>query len=252
MFHLRTVMSARLTLVLALACCALAGCATAPGRTTHDDPWQGMNRGIYKFNDGLDRAIIKPTAQGYKKITPQWFRAGVGRVFANLGYPVTIANQLLQAKPKLFLQDTCRFVTNSVFGIGGIFDVADKVGLPSHDEDFGQTLTRWGVPSGPYVMLPFLGPSSVRDAPARIGDYFFSVLRYTDIKTPVKWGARALEVIDLRAELLSSESTLQSAYDKYGLTRDAWLQRREYQIFDGNPPEEKIEEFDDTDPPKKP
>jgi len=220
---------------------------------THEDSWQGLNRGIYKFNDGLDRAVIKPTARGYKKVTPQWFRASVGRVFANLTYPATMVNQLLQAKPKLFLQDTCRFVTNSVIGLGGIFDVADKFGLPAHDEDFGQTLARWGVPSGPYLVLPLLGPSTVRDAPARIGDYFLGVLRYTDISTPVVWGARALEAIDARAGLLSSEATLQSAYDRYGVVRDAWLQRREYLIYDGSPPEEKIEEFEDTDsPPRQP
>jgi len=233
---------------LALICCALAGCATTPGRTTHDDPWQGFNRGVYKFNEGLDRAVLKPTAKGYKKITPTWLRTGIGHVFQNLSYPTTIVNQLLQAKPKLFVEDTCRFVTNTVFGIGGIFDVADKVGLPAHDEDFGQTLARWGVPSGPYFVIPFFGPSTVRDAPSRIGDYFLAVYRYFDVNSEVKWGMFALNVIDDRATLLASESTLESAYDKYGVMRDAWIQRREYLIYDGNPPEEKIEEFKDDDP----
>jgi phospholipid-binding lipoprotein MlaA len=230
-------------LALALIGCALAGCATTPGRTTHNDPWQGFNRGIYKFNDSLDRAVLKPTAKGYKTITPTWLRTSIGNVFANLGYPVTIANQLLQAKPKLFLEDTCRFVTNTVFGIAGIFDVADKIGLPEHDEDFGQTLARWGVPSGPYFVLPFFGPSTVRDAPSRIGDYFFSVYRYVDVANGIVWSARGLNIIDDRASLLTGESTLESAYDKYGVMRDAWLQHREYLIYDGNPPEEKTEEF---------
>ncbi|HYM35405.1 MAG TPA: VacJ family lipoprotein [Steroidobacteraceae bacterium] len=252
MLNHRTDPLRRIFIVLAFLSCAFSGCATTPGRTTHDDPWQRMNRDIYKFNDGLDRAVVKPTAKGYKAITPQWLRSGISRVFANLGYPVTMANQLLQAKPKLFVQDTCRFVTNTVVGLGGIFDVADKVGLSAHDEDFGQTLARWGVPSGPYLVLPFFGPSTVRDAPSRIADYFFSPYRYIDIPQIEKTGARALDVIDTRAQLLSTEGTLASAYDKYGVTRDAWLQRREYLIYDGNPPEEKIEEFDDSDSNKKP
>src|SRR5215831_18186281 len=241
----------RLPFVLALLFLTLAGCATTPGRTKSDDPWQGFNRGVYKFNDGLDRAILKPTAQGYKKITPQWFRGGVGRFFANLTYPATMVNQLLQGKPKLFVQDTCRFVTNSVVGVAGIFDVADKMGLPAHDEDFGQTLARWGVPSGPYLVLPLFGPSNVRDAPSRIADYFLGVLTYVDVPWKATWGARALNIVDDRAALLSAESTLESAYDKYGVMRDAWVQRREYLIFDGNPPEEKIEEFPDDDTDRK-
>lgn len=238
----------RTRIAVALIFIALSGCATRPGRTTHDDPWAGFNRGIYKFNDGLDRALVKPTAKGYKRITPQWFRTGVGHMFSNLRYPATMVNQLLQAKPKLFLQDTCRFVTNTVFGIGGIFDVADKIGLPEHDEDFGQTLAHWGVPSGPYLVLPFFGPSSVRDAPGRVIDYFLSVTHRADIPDNAEWALLAVDLIDQRAGLLSTESTLEGAYDKYGVMRDAWLQRREYQIYDGEPPEEKIEEYKDDDP----
>jgi phospholipid-binding lipoprotein MlaA len=237
----------RSSLVLVFACCVLGGCATAPGKTTHEDPWQKMNRGIYKFNDSVDRAVLKPTAKGYKKITPQWMRAGIGNFFANLGYPSTMVNQLLQAKPRLFALDTCRFVTNTVFGLGGLFDVADKIGLQAHDEDFGQTLAKWGVPSGPYLVLPFLGPSTVRDGPSRIGDYYLGILTYADVPSVTKWSARVLDIVDERAQLLSTESTLDSAYDKYGVMRDAWLQRREYLIYDGEPPEEKIEEFEDTD-----
>jgi phospholipid-binding lipoprotein MlaA len=139
-------------------------------------------------------------------------------------------------------------VTNTVFGLGGIFDVADKVGLPANDEDFGQTLAVWGVPSGPYLVLPFFGPSTARDAPGRIVDFFTSFSRIQDVPSDVEWGMRILEVVDQRAALLSTESTLESAYDKYGVIRDAWLQRREYQIYDGNPPEEEFEEFEDDAP----
>ncbi len=227
--------------LLLVSLAVLSGCATTPGRTTMNDPWKTMNRGVYRFNDGLDRAVLKPAATGYKAIIPQWIRARVGLFFANLETPVTMANQLLQGKPKLFAQDTARFITNSVFGIAGFFDVADRVGLPAHDEDFGQTLAVWGVPSGPYLTLPFYGPSTLRDAPARIPDYLLGPFRYVEASTAVELGAKAIETIDTRAELLSTDGTLDSAYDKYGVMRDAWLQRREYLIFDGDPPVEEYE-----------
>jgi phospholipid-binding lipoprotein MlaA len=235
----------RLFALLALA--AVGGCATAPGRTSSDDPWSGFNRGMYKFNDGLDRAVLKPTAKAYKAVTPNWFRGMTGRFFANLGYPVTMVNQLLQGKPKLFLKDTGRFIANSTLGLGGLFDVADKMGMPSNDEDFGQTLAVWGVPSGPYLMLPLLGPSTLRDGPAKVPDYFLGVTRHIDVSTATEWGARGLEIIDGRAALLATEATLESAFDRYGIMRDAWVQRREYQIFDGNPPDEplELEDFED-------
>lgn len=219
---------------------ALGGCATT-GRTTLEDPWQKANRGVYRFNDSLDRYALKPAAKGYKAVTPTWMRTSFSNFFANLGYPVTMVNQLLQGKPKLFAQDTGRFITNTVVGIGGFLDVADRMGMPAHDEDFGQTLAVWGVPSGPYVTLPFFGPSTARDAPARIPDYFLSIFRYVDVPAAAELGAEVLEVIDDRSELLSSEGTLDAAYDRYGVMRDAWLQRREYLIFDGEPPEEALE-----------
>lgn len=236
----------RVASVCVVANVVLVGCAT-PGRTTNDDPWSGLNRGIYKFNDGLDRGVLKPTAKGYKKITPNWFRSATGHFFANLSYPLTMVNQLLQGKPKLFVQDTGRFITNSTLGIAGLFDVADRMGMPAHDEDFGQTLAVWGVPSGPYFTLPFFGPSTARDAPARIPELLFSGLGYFDVSPGVEWGARGLELIDKRAALLSADATLDSAYDKYGVMRDAWVQRREYLIFDGNPPEEEIEMLEDEE-----
>jgi hypothetical protein len=124
------------------------GCAT-PGRTTSDDPWQGMNRSIYKFNDAVDRATLKPMAKGYQKITPQWFRTGTRNFFNNLKLPWVMVNELLQGKPGLMAQQTCRFVLNSVVGLGGFIDVAGKLELSAQNEDFGQTLAVWGVPSGP-------------------------------------------------------------------------------------------------------
>jgi phospholipid-binding lipoprotein MlaA len=200
-----------------------------------------MNRHIYKFNDGLDHAVVKPVAKGYKAITPNWFRGAVGRFFANLDEPLTIVNQLLQGKPTLFLQDTGRLLTNSTLGIGGLFDVADGMHMPAHHEDFGQTLAVWGVPSGPYFTIPFFGPSTVRDAPMRIPEFFFGDLGFFGVSDAVEYGLLGLNIIDTRASLLAADSTLDNAYDKYGVMRDAWIQRRIYLIYDGNPPEETLE-----------
>lgn len=226
----------RLLAVLALGL-ALSGCATAPGRTTADDPWEGLNRGIYRFNDVADRATLKPVAKAYVKVTPDWMQTGVRNFFANLGYPTTIINQLLQGKVRLALQDTGRLVINTIAGVGGLIDAASIGGLTANEEDFGQTLAVWGVPSGPYVTLPFLGPSSLRDAPSRIADYFTGVPRYVDVQWEAEWSARALEVVGFRADLLPVEAQIENVFDRYAFMRDAWAQRREYMIFDGSPPE---------------
>jgi phospholipid-binding lipoprotein MlaA len=219
-----------------------AGCASAPGRTTGDDPLQGFNRGVYKFNDTLDRAALKPVAKGYKAITPTWFRAGVGNFFANLTYPSTIVNEFLQGKGALGLKDTGRFMLNTTLGVGGLFDVATPIGLQANDEDFGQTLAVWGVGSGPYLTLPFFGPSSLRDAPSRAFDYFTSPLSYVDIPWEAEWGMRGLDLVHSRAELLSLDATLQNTFDPYTFIRDAWIQQREFAIYDGNPPPETLED----------
>ncbi len=226
-----------------------AGCASTPGRTTDDDPWQGFNRGVYKFNDTIDRAALKPAAKGYRKITPRWFRIGVGNFFSNLTYPTTFVNQFLQGKPGLGFKDTGRFLVNTTLGIGGILDVATKIGLDAHDEDFGQTLAKWGVSSGPFLNLPFFGPSSLRDAPSRAVDYFLEPLTYVEIPWEATWGLRGFDVVHKRSELLPLDETLKTAYDPYAFIRDAWVQQREFAIFDGNPPPETLEEdFEDEDP----
>lgn len=222
-----------------------AGCASAPGRTSNEDPWEGMNRGIYKFNDKVDRATLKPVAKAYRKITPQWLRTGIGNFFHNLAYPTTAANQFLQGKPMLGLRDTGRFLINSTLGLAGIFDVATPMGLEANDEDLGQTLAVWGVGSGPYLTVPFFGPSSLRDAPTRIFEFIFDPLSYVDIPWEAEWGRRALDVIHSRAELLPLEATLESTFDPYAFMRDAWVQQREYKIFDGEPPPEELEDFEE-------
>lgn len=213
-----------------------------PGRTTNNDPLQGFNRGVYRFNDAVDRAALKPVAQGYQKITPHWLRVGVSNFFNNLEQPWTIVNELLQGKPKAMAQGTCRFVLNSVIGVAGFVDIASRAGLPLYEEDFGQTLAVWGLPSGPYVMLPLFGPSSVRDAPAKVVDFFARPQRYADIPWETDTAITTVNIIDTRSKLLSVEGTLQNAYDRYGVIRDVWVQQREYRIYDGNPPQEKIED----------
>lgn len=231
----------RLLTMLFVAACA-SGCAAAPGRTAMEDPWEGFNRGVYKFNDTVDRAALKPVAKGYKKITPNWLRVGIANFFGNLSYPGTILNQFLQGKAKLGLRDTGRFLLNSTLGLGGFLDVGTAVGLEANDEDFGQTLAVWGVGSGPYVTIPFFGPSTARDAPARVFDFFLDPLDYADLSWEATWGKRSLNVVHTRAELLPLDATLQRTFDPYAFMRDAWLQQREFEIFDGDPPPEVLEE----------
>jgi phospholipid-binding lipoprotein MlaA len=227
-----------------------AGCASTPGRTTPDDRWEGFNRGVYKFNDTVDRAALKPVAKGYRKITPHWMRVGIGNFLGNLEYPATAVNQFLQGKFKLGLRDTGRFLINTTLGIGGLLDPATSAGLEANDEDLGQTLAVWGVDSGPFLNLPLFGPSTLRDAPTRIVDFFLDPLTYVDdVPWEAIWGERVLDVVHTRSELLPLDATLQKTYDPYAFIRDSWVQRREYAIFDGNPPPEQLDpEFQDEPP----
>ncbi len=227
-----------------IAVVALSGCATTGSGTTRNpqDRFESANRAIYQFNDAIDRATLKPIAKGYKKVTPEWFRRGVGNFFSNLRYPVTIINQLLQAKPTEAARDTGRFLTNTVLGLGGVLDVGTRIGLEKNDEDFGQTLGVWGVPSGPFLMLPFFGPSSVRDAPSTAAEAFVDATTYIDMPWEALWGLRAVNIVDRRAQLLALDPTLERAFDKYAFVRNAWLQRREYQVQDGDVPEEDLED----------
>lgn len=227
---------------LVLVAFLAAGCATAPGRTTNEDPYEGFNRGVYKFNDTLDRAALKPVAKGYRKVTPGFVRTGIGNVLSNLEYPGTFVNQFLQGKWVLGFRDTGRFLLNSTLGVAGIFDVATPLGLEKNDEDFGQTLAFWGVSSGPFINLPLLGPSSMRDAPSRAFDWFTNPLQYTDLPWEAEWGQRVIEVVHSRSELLPLDETLQRTYDPYAFIRDAWAQQREFNIYDGNPPPETLED----------
>jgi len=227
-----------------VACAALSGCATTGAERPKDpkDPFENANRAIYKFNDAVDRATLKPIAKGYKRITPEWFRRGVGNFFSNLQYPATIVNQLLQGKPGAAARDTGRLLMNTVLGLGGVLDPATSVGLDKNDEDLGQTLGVWGVPSGPYVVMPFLGPTTVRDAPSTVAETFLDPLTYADVQWEVMWGLRAVDIVDSRAQLLTLEPLLERTFDPYAFVRNAFLQRREYHVRDGDVPEEELED----------
>jgi phospholipid-binding lipoprotein MlaA len=235
---------ARSVLLLVLAAC-LGGCASTAERTPCD-PLEPMNRGIYAFNDGLDRAILKPTAKAYVKVTPDWMQTGIQNFFNNLFYPTTIVNQLLQGKIKLAGQDTLRMVLNTIWGLGGVIDVATPNNLPLHDEDFGQTLGWWGVPTGPYLVIPLLGPANVRDTPSRVADSFLQPFYWYDSGNE-RWFSLILQTVDRRARLLPLDATLEGVYDPYSFVREAFTQRRQFKVYDGNPPEEALDEFEDLE-----
>jgi phospholipid-binding lipoprotein MlaA len=227
-------MAARLFTLLLLAACALCGCAAGPDPR---DPLEPFNRKVYGFNDSVDKAVLKPVAKGYVAVVPQLVRRGVTNVFNNLGMVVTTLNDALQLKGSKVPVDFARFTTNTIFGLGGLIDVATELKIENRREDFGQTLGYWGVASGPYLVLPLFGPSSARDAPGLAVDFFASPYFYWDPDVKVRWGLFALDVIDTRANLLEAEKFLDTAaIDRYSFLRDAYLQRREYLIHDGNPP----------------
>jgi phospholipid-binding lipoprotein MlaA len=218
----------------ALALVLLGSAAQAAEGTAapNPDPLERMNRATYKFNDFFDRHLARPVARGYRAVVPAIARRGIGNFFANLAYPTVIVNDVLQGKLRNAAGDTTRFVVNSLMGIGGIADPATDMGLVAHDEDFGQTLGRWGVRPGPYLVLPFLGPSDVRDAPGRYVDHF-SNLTYFVNDDSTRYSLLAVNLIDTRTSLLAADEALQAAFDPYALMRNAYLQRREYLVRDG-------------------
>jgi phospholipid-binding lipoprotein MlaA len=187
---------------------------------------------MYSFNDSLDRAIAKPVAKGYKKVTPQFVRTGVSNAITNIDTVSTIVNGLLQGKVRQAGRDSARFLLNSTLGLAGLFDPASAAGLERNDEDFGQTLGKWGVQSGPYLMLPFLGPSTVRDTFARFPDQYTYPVNYLEDDS-TRFIIRGVDFIDLRAGLLDLDAQIERSYDKYAFIRNAWLQRREFQVRDG-------------------
>ena len=212
----------------------LAGCATSGNSR---DPLEPVNRAVFSFNDGFDRAIAKPLAEGYRAAMPSFARTAVTNFFSNLEDLWIALNDLLQGKPRKAVDDLARTLINTTVGIFGLFDVASEIGIEKRNEDFGQTLGRWGVASGPYLVLPFLGSSTLRDA---LGYGLFDskadlVTRHSDV--PVRNTAFVLRVINLRANLLDASRIVEeAALDKYTFMRDAYLQRRQNLVYDGNPP----------------
>lgn len=221
----------RLLLLLALGG-MLGGCATGGGADPRD-PAEPFNRAMYNFNDGVDRAVLKPVAEGYRTVVPSLIRAGVSNFFSNLEDIWIGANNLLQGKVEHGLGDLLRFAFNTGFGLGGILDVATTMGLEKHNEDFGQTLGRWGMDSGPYLVLPFFGPSTLRDGLARIVDHQADIVRNLR-NVPGRNVLYATRLVNTRAELLEIGNVVEeAALDKYSFIRESYLQRRESLIRDG-------------------
>ncbi|AKX44273.1 hypothetical protein AKN87_03585 [Thiopseudomonas alkaliphila] len=195
------------------------------------DPWESFNRKVFVFNDTLDRWALRPLAAGYRKITPDPVEDGIHNMFQNVGEFRNLANNLVQGKMHEAGVDTARFLFNTTFGLLGFFDVATKMGLQRNQEDFGQTLGKWGVSSGPYLVLPFFGPSTVRDALGKLPDSYNSPYRYIN-DVPVRNSSFALDVVDTRAKLIPLERYMTG--DRYRFIRNAYLQNREYRVNDGD------------------
>ena len=231
-------MKHRLSQLALAASLLLVGCASAP-TANPKDPWESMNRSVASFNDKLDDNVLKPVATGYRNVVPDLIQTGVRNVFNNFVDMWSTVNNLLQLKPLNTAESLGRVIVNTVFGIYGIFDVATYIKLERHPEDFGQTLGYWGVPSGPYLVLPLFGPSTLRDGASLPVDFSVSPTQYID-DIPTRNQVFALRLVSKRAELLKSGNMLeQASIDKYSFTRDAYLQYRRSQIYDGNPPDEE-------------
>ena len=229
----------------------VSGCATVPGERDPRDPWEPMNRSVFKFNDTVDTAILKPAAKAYRFVTPKFVRVGVTNFFSNIHDVSIFVNDVFQGKGQRAVAGFGRVVINTTFGLGGLIDVAGAAGNRKQNEDFGQTLGWYGVGPGPYWTLPLLGPSTVRDAGGRVVDTFLTPTTYLINQFDVNLGLTAIEAVNLRSNLLDTEKVLEEAgaVDKYSFLRDAFLQRREVLIYDGNPPKNKDDDeeiiFDD-------
>ena len=242
--------------ILLVSLAASTGCASLDSKsdgsgaasendsgTDPHDPFESYNRAVYQFNDSFDRAVAKPVAQAYQNVMPNWADKGITNFFSNLDDVLVLANNLLQFKFKQAASDAARIVFNTTVGLLGFVDVASHMDLPKHKEDFGQTLGYWGVPSGPYFVLPFLGPSTIRDT-AGLGvdyTYFDPVVNHVDHLSD-RAGLFLLDFVDTRADYLGASRLLDTAaLDPYVYTREAYLQRRRYYVYDGDPPMEDLE-----------
>jgi phospholipid-binding lipoprotein MlaA len=233
---------------------ALAGCATTSGGN-ENDPWEGWNRGTQEFNDDLDKAVVKPVAKGYMWITPKFVDDGITNFFSNLNDIGVTINDFMQLKLTQGGMDASRFLINTTAGVVGFVDVATMIDLPKHNEDFGQTLGFWGVPTGNYLVMPFMGASSPREVVGVIGDALMNPLTYTFVfagsgaaVSAVNAGAKSVDVTDTRADLIPTEKIVDeaSAGDRYSFIKNAYQQRREFLVHDGNVPEEEEPQLEDN------
>ncbi|TRX02631.1 MlaA family lipoprotein [Candidatus Methylobacter oryzae] len=231
----------------------LAGCATT-STVNEKDPWENWNRGAQEFNDDLDKNVVKPVAKGYLSVTPKFVNDGITNFFSNLNDIGVTINDFMQLKLTQGGMDAGRFLVNTTAGVVGFVDVATMIDLPKHNEDFGQTLGFWGVPSGNYLVLPFLGASSPREVVGTIGDALMNPLTYTFVfagsgaaVSAVNAGAKSVDVVDTRADVIPTEKIVNeaSAGDRYSFIKNAYQQRREYLLHDGNIPEEEELQLED-------
>lgn len=229
-------------LVVVVLCGSLSAQSVYATEEDDGDPWRGINEKMHNFNEFFDRNLLKPVAKGYKKITPEPVRKGVGNFFSNLGEPIVFINDLFQLKPIEAGVDLARFAINTTIGFAGIFDVATRMELHKNDEDFGQTLGRWGVPAGPYVVIPFLGPSNVRDGLSKIPSTFLSPSTNLSDEPVVNGSLFLLNMVNMRAGLLDLEKMIIG--DRYVGMRDIMVQLREHQVNDGNVEDDFVDEED--------
>ena len=217
-----------------LSICGAGGCASLPAGSVRDprDHFERFNRAMWKLDTSLDHAVMRPVARGYVRQVPAPVRTGVGNFLANLGYSRTIGNDLLQGRVRDFARDLARLVVNTTVGVGGLFDPAQTLGLVRHERDFGQTLGRWGVPTGSYLVLPLFGPTDVRDAVGALPDRWMTVDGNLD-DTTLNVSLFSARTIDGRAKALPADGTVDSAYDPYAFVRSAWFQLRDYEVHAG-------------------
>ena len=225
--------------VVLFAAFSAALCIAGSAVAQVSDPFEPVNRAIFGFNDALDRNVLKPIAQGYVNVVPSLIRRGVSNVFGNLSDAFSAVNNALQGKREPLGNDLGRVLVNSTFGLGGIFDIASEAGIEKYDEDFGQTLGWWGLGPGPYLVIPILGPSNIRDATGLAFHAYVDPI--TQIESDgVMWGVIGLRAIDTRATLLGTEDLVSgAALDKYTFTRSAYMQRRKNLVYDGKPPKDE-------------
>jgi phospholipid-binding lipoprotein MlaA len=234
----------------------LAGCATqhppaAPEDRSPADPWEPLNRRIHAFNNNVDRISFKPLARGYEALFPAPMRRGINNFSRNLLGPLFIINNFLQGKVQRGFSETGRFLANSTWGILGFVDVGKDLGMETYREDFGQTLATWGVPDGPYVVVPILGPRTLRDA-TMIPLNFAADPTFWIQDDVTRWSLYLVRAVDVRAQLFAAEALMEDSYDRYLTVRESYLQNRRFLIFDGNPPEDEdfYDDFEDFEDPE--